>query len=484
MTVIPEALSEAQSSRLIRRLSATGDMSTLAEIVTQWAREGSLRVPELNHDRIILAGILLKAGRLDLARRALSKHETLPSETWTKADALIIDPGFVRLDGHHANTNHFYFRQLEALGLHPALLRNTRTLHTLGKPADSGLPAFQARAYMKPFGDSPDSRELMLLNDLFHDEFQERLGAATPRVIVAHTLRHTFVEGFCRFLANRFATRPVTLLLGVVETDVLDVDHPQHRNVTSIYLRALKHLSRLKEARILFVVERPELRTFLERVGAHSRNIVEAPYVGAALVDEAEESAPEGRRAPCIGFVGQTRPERGPLFIPALATATLDLFPDIQWLIQMNQSMVRRLGGKEAVSELDRLSHHPRVRLLGQHLPTQDYLALLRDIDIMVLPYADRYRFSGSGITMESLRSGHVQVLPEGSSMAQTVREAGGEPVTFAEQNHAALLAAVTKAVDDHAILRLRNQRAAMRLREQTDCGGPIQRFLRESVAK
>jgi hypothetical protein len=103
-------------------------------------------------------------------------------------------------------------------------------------------------------------------------------------------------------------------------------------------------------------------------------------------------------------------------------------------------------------------------------------------MDIVVLPYRERYEVSGSGVFIEALSLGKVLVLPERGWMADFARQHGSAPVTFGEATPALVLAAVEDAVDRYPDLSDRARGAAEAWNDTQGSAAEIADWLRQRI--
>ncbi len=420
-----------------------------------------LPTPSARKYRQWLAGILLRAGRSDEAARILGGDGRV--DAVGPADALIIDPGSAGIGGHHYNNNAFYRRVIEGAGLSVAIVRSRGGRAVMPGDANHGVAALAMSPRGEVFEGGIGSAGLPVVNALFLQEFRRVLPSVRPRLVVTHSARHTFVEGLCRYVESVDTAGGGSMLLGIVETSAVRTGHRAHQRVKDVYRRAFAALSSVSDLRLLVVVETPEIEAFVGEVVAPGTRVLVAPYVGASYDPPDEPRVASA--VPTVGFVGQSRKERGAHLIPEIARSTLAQRPNRStWRVQLDVGRFDERFRGQANLALADLAHHSSFAVLPTRLPANDYQRLMQSIDIMVLPYALRYDSSGSGVAHECLRVGCVQVLPERSTMARSAAAAGAGFVTFAERAPEAVATAVVEALDRYEDLRGRSMEAAVGL--------------------
>lgn len=200
--------------------------------------------------------------------------------------------------------------------------------------------------------------------------------------------------------------------------------------------------------------------------------------MGATLAGQTgPKSIPDSSQL-TAGFVGQTRQERGADVILQVIDRTLSADNRLRWVVQLDRRVVARFLGQEEQDLFERLEQTGRVEFHPCSLSMEDFHDLLGRIDIMVFPYGGRYRSSGSGICMESLRSGHVQVVPSRSSMELLIAEHGGASVNFPKVDVSSVADAVIDAVQQFEKLAVANAAAARQLVDADPVAGALEQFL------
>jgi len=221
------------------------------------------------------------------------------------------------------------------------------------------------------------------------------------------------------------------------------------------FSRAFGMLRDVPGLRALIAAEASALAAPIRRWIDPGVEVVVAPYLAAYLY-EAPRSESTGSN-PIMGFVGKTRTERGAYLIPEIAQRTLVEHAGISWRAQLEVDRIAERFKPQAAEIVAELTATGRFDLLPPNLPTEDYHQLLRSIDVMVMPYSGRYDRTGSGVAMECLRAGCIQIVPKASSMARAAADKGAGFVTFSSPTAEAIAAAVGEALANFAELRHRS---------------------------
>jgi glycosyltransferase involved in cell wall biosynthesis len=213
----------------------------------------------------------------------------------------------------------------------------------------------------------------------------------------------------------------------------------------------------------------------LRAIAPPTVSVTPIPFVGGYLTEP--RSAERFDKTITAGFVGQTRIGRGAHLIPEIAARTVQAYPEqLHWRVQFEHGRMRHFSD-QVVKLSDALTAAGKLEIVEAGLPSSDYQALLRSIDIMVLPYGRAYASSPSGVAVESLMSGCVLVVPEESTMADMAERFGAGVVTFPKRKVAAIATAVNEAVEWFDELRALALAAAERM-AAAEASAPVVRFI------
>ena len=401
--------------------------------------------------------------------------------------AVVVDPAFApdTGHGHNFNNNLFYLRLFASLGL-PAVFYGA---HDAGLPPDElGFdfrPAITTRMYTGqiPFDDLQWHRNV---NRYFEAELDRQIPAG-DRLFVFHTMRNTTILGLARWMARNHADDGAALVIGIVNSNL--GAHPTRTEIIrDLYQDAFAALKQLKTAELLVYCETQSQIDTLNTLGGDAFDIRLYPYVASALaLDHARPRGPRPDDAGSplrLGYLGGTRLERGADLIPALIRRTRRVFGDrIAWTAQFDPDGLDPLSQDGLGADLGFMRDDPAVELTDGKVSTEAYFAMLDRMDIVVLPYRERYEVSGSGVFVEALTLGKVLVLPERGWMADFARRYGSEPVTFGAATPDAVLAAVQEAVDRYPELGGGAFRAAETWNAEEGSAAQIEAWLGNRIA-
>lgn len=158
----------------------------------------------------------------------------------------------------------------------------------------------------------------------------------------------------------------------------------------------------------------PALDAWLALAPGRSGELVALPPAPGEADESDEDEPPVTKPAtgPLVAVAGRMRAEKGAAHYPAVAAAALSALPGCRVALQVSQ---HDAASRVAVVELRRAyKGDDRVVLLDEHLSAGQYRSLLREADIVVLPYdAPTYGTGTSGVITDALsQSAKVVVTP------------------------------------------------------------------------
>jgi glycosyltransferase involved in cell wall biosynthesis len=371
--------------------------------------------------------------------------------------AVIVDSGLRSLGGHNYTYTRSVARALEARGARVAVLAN----RGLGAALDgTGFrPAFTSGAYDFPPGHGP-LRDLLYVyaqSVVFAEELEHALARLPepPDLVFSHTLSDFELVGWGRCLARRALRGTLALLLRQTpryagRSKLKLALHPYWRLRPSALARLRGRLG----ARLLLCTDSEALSADYARVFRGPVLTLPIPLdhalfdaaAGSGVVARHGLDAPGGRR---VGYLGDARAAKGFPLLPDLARRLLAR-GGVRVVIQCPRAASGddHAAPPAGLAELLALARDagPRLTLVREALPPADYAALLRALDLVLLPYThEAYREATSGIFAEALALGKPVVVPVGTWMARELLASGAGTV-FASPGD--LAPAVERALD------------------------------------
>ncbi|MCI5073518.1 hypothetical protein [Oricola sp.] len=115
-------------------------------------------------------------------------------------------------------------------------------------------------------------------------------------------------------------------------------------------------------------------------------------------------------------------------------------------------------------------------------LSARAYYEFLSGLDIVVLPYGQRYAVHGSGIFIEALMLGKVLVMPSSGWMVELARSLGARPAVFDTLEPADVGAAIRFAVSHFDDLRQAAVEAARAWNATESSARTLERWIGQTV--
>jgi tetratricopeptide (TPR) repeat protein len=406
----------------------------------------------LPHQRLQIARVLALAGRTDEALAYYEKHVGACAPEDANL-ALIVDPGLTVTSGHHVNYTLFCWDLLDRLAqvvpIRPEILCRDVTLsHEIRDLRVRPELVFEPYA----FNEVPTIHEYLgqlnacFYRDLSLQNLQDRVSLA-----LMHSMRAVMIDGFSRWCADLFEHRPGVVVIGLIEVDHLNEGQEVIAEYETVYRDGLSRLVAHPNIVPIVYVETPMGKSFLDGLGVSGLVVRVYPYLAASLT---AKRSPRGATAIsddpiCLGVVGGTRRERGSWVFPRVLANTQDLAGQCRWTLQLNRQALGRIVDPADLPFVEQLAAYPNVKLIDSTLTSSEYLALLDEIDVVLLPYQDRYMVSGSGVFYEALYLGKYLIVPRDSFMPAEL-EKWGHPHRVLEEVSAACLETHIRWVVEH----------------------------------
>jgi len=174
-----------------------------------------------------------------------------------------------------------------------------------------------------------------------------------------------------------------------------------------------------------------------------------------------------------IGFLGVMRAEKG---FQQFAVAVGYLKADVEIIIQAQ--VPEALGEPNASILIDRLKRDRRCRVFEGELGVSEYIEILSNIDIVVLPYrpAD-FANKTSNIFAECVGLGKLMIAPQATLMGQIMLSMN-IGVVYSPYSAGALARAIDSAVSNFAELHNKMDKKAIRWREENSAESFLQRLI------
>jgi len=394
------------------------------ESARRWSAEASQKIPpeKLRPDhKQALAKVFAMLGKGALASQFYEREEAL--EVGERNDlALIVDPGLSVKTGHHANYTLFAWKILQQLvgegeRLSPLVICRDPI------EGDSDLrdldlvPAFAFEPYafdkFAAFHEQLGELNLWFEHDLSRLDLEGR-----AKLVFAHSMRALMIGGLAAWVDKIFRDTAGVAVIGLIEFDHLRQDDTIVDKYREIYRDALLRLLGNTNVRLLLYVETEFGKNFLESLNVDGLQVHVFPYLAASLCVAHAAPRPLNDNDPItFGIVGDTRRDRGVQFFPRLVASTQDLAAQCCWKLQMDRKALAAIVEVSDAACIESAFQCANASIVEGTLTSADYFALLRQIDVVILPYLDRYAVSGSGVFYESIYMGKFLLVPRGTFM-------------------------------------------------------------------
>ncbi len=428
-----------------------------------------------SHQRTMLARILNLSGLPEKAW-PLYKEKSIEPIDGRANLAVILDPGLTVSSGHHVNYNLFAWRVIrnlcgEGVDLTPLILSRDPVENSSELAHLRVVPALNFEPYA--YDDQPMLHQSLTgLNKAFHHDLSQLKFARDVEFVFVHSMRATMIDGFSRWVAEIFAKARGFVVIGLIEVDHLIEADEILDGYVEVYRGALRRLAANRNIGLLLYVETESGKRFIDDLRVPGVEVRVFPYLAASLCLDYRSMAPADPAAPiCLGTVGGTRTTRGSHLMPGLIDATQDLADRCRWKVQLNMRTLAGITEEADLAHVETFCRRPNVNVIDRVLSAEDYFGLLNSIDVVVLPYQDRYAVSGSGVLYESIYMGKFLLVPRRTFMPGVLAELGHPHLVFDEATPACLEAAVRRVVarQDDIKQNLASMRAERRQRLPSD---------------
>lgn len=393
----------------------------------------------------------------------------------TRISAVVVDSGLRSYGGH----NYFYTRAVQhALarrGIRVTVLAN-RGLPREMAESEGFTPTFTVGSHDHPLGAGlvSDLAYVYAQSVVFAHELGAALaacGRSEQRLVFSHTVADFELIGWRHHVRRRDFSGQLMLLQrvtpGFASMSVLTKRLHPYLRIKPHYVRALR---RRLGSRFTLLTDSETLSADYSRI--HPRVVTLPIPVDPALLEPADRAVTESivvrhglQRAKGLRvvYLGDARSTKGFHLLPrALSQLLLRTGDRAHFIIQTSWAGQGRgdADAPEGIPEIRELARRnaSTVTLMTDRLEPRDYAELLRQTEIVLLPYlTDFYREATSGIFAEALALGRVVVVSSDTWMARQLSRSGGG-VVFARGDAADLAKKLLEAVDRHEEYALRAQ--------------------------
>lgn len=266
-------------------------------------------------------------------------------------------------------------------------------------------------------------------------------------------MKANLVLGFARWVAACFAGREIAVIVGVIEVDYATEGDAVREACNAAYHQGIQLLRATPGIRFVLYAETSFASAILHEAIGGTEPVEVIPYLAAILVGQAADAIPPfaGERV-MIGLVGGSRRERGVDLFPELILA-LSSRDDVRWILQLEREAARKID-PVFPAYLDWAVAQGLCEWHEGRLDTQTYQAALRRIDVVLMPYRNRYANSGSGVFYEAMQLKRYLVIPEATFMREVVENLAYPCTLLPSTSFHAVLETLISLLDRKAELR------------------------------
>lgn len=297
-----------------------------------------------------------------------------------------------------------------------------------------------------PHGDSlgrfPNRKNKWLRQDL------DRLDVEKVDLIIFKTVTPNMLKAVYNWLAEQDGKRSFSVIIDFLPVAYAPRELNREANARMAEL-VLQPFDKLSELRTINVFMHSEFSAVSEQLGERDpRGLVfhkaVYPVASMARAHKRSRGIQDGPRKIRVGMMGATREDKGYGVLPDLVSFADDSNFPVEWRLQFDKVQAREFRDKPFMqADINRLEQNPNVTIRSS-FPTQDeYYRAFAGLDVVLLPYSDRYRSSSSGIIIEAIELNVLPVVPRGSTMEQIAKVANAPHIAIDEVSAKAIFAAL-----------------------------------------
>ena len=340
------------------------------------------------------------------------------------SDIVYFEPRMQNAGGHFCRLASTYENLFSSVNL------DTVVLHHLAWDADERPEwhgVFSIPDHIAGIGQITTQSQLEGFSRYFEHIYHEGLQKTSAGLAVFSTSRFLTILAAVRAVER--SPGVVGAILGVMETgDAPDCDN--HTLITGSFKSAARLIVESNKTFMIFA-ESDSIRKFLLSCGFPADRVMTNPYPAAHRFQEPDNDksdTPPHR----FGSLAGTRAVQNPGLLANFLLNTTH--QSLNWTIRLKMD----LAAAQLVLDVAELRHalqNASINLLEDSLSEADYDLVLQTLQVMLLPYGERYETIGSGIFLESICAGIVPLVPAGSTMRHLYLQLGGAAPAIEEMS-------------------------------------------------
>lgn len=144
-----------------------------------------------------------------------------------------------------------------------------------------------------------------------------------------------------------------------------------------------------------------------------------------------------------VGYFGHASLEKGAQFLESIVQRAQTEMPNVQFILHLNFNP----DTKEILEQL-RNKNYPNVISFWGHLSESEITTLRNSVDLVFLPYNEKYNAAPSMVFTEAMIYGKPSVIPENTWMSYDAFRLGAPVVRFFGYDGNSMFAAIKEAVN------------------------------------
>lgn len=308
-------------------------------------------------------------------------------------------------------------------------------------------------------------------------------GVSADDILLVPTARPASMLGLGRWLATVAPERKPRLVLNLHNDDFLNRVSRQPNENALVYRYAARRMcASIPAERLLMTATNAKLATLASKILPVPVLAFPAPQFYDD--DTAEDAAAQGDGRIRVSVLGGLRIDKGALKLADILRQSTSLEPNLSFFVQTSPGFVSAVWARVR-RELASLHASVDLETSEQSLSASDYPRRLHHSDIVLCPYDPSYFVARiSGVFSDAVAHGRPCVVPDGSWMADQLREGRAAGVTFVEFTADSIAAALARAAGQLTSLRQHAAALAPTWRREQCIGAYIDRMLTELAAR
>jgi glycosyltransferase involved in cell wall biosynthesis len=382
----------------------------------------------------------------------LATRATLSSELEdvSKKRVRIIDTGAIHYQtSHHYNSLQHMLAYLKETGF---ALDEVGVLTSLESRPVEGLGVAQSNALTfrtyagVPHGDSlgrfPNRKNKWLRQDL------DRLDVENVDLIVFKTVTPNMLKAVYNWLAEQDGKRSFSVIIDFLPVAYAprELNREANARMAELVLQPFDKLAELRTINVLMHSEFSAVSEQLSERDPRGQVFKKAvyPVASTARAHRRPRGVEDGPRKIRVGMMGATREDKGYGVLPDLISLADDSNFPVEWRLQFDKVQARDFRDQPFMqADIDRLEQDPNVTIRSGFATQDEYYRAFAGLDVVLLPYSDRYQSSSSGIITEAIELNVLPVVPRGSTMEQIAKVANAPHIAIDEVSAEAIFAAL-----------------------------------------